>query len=238
VTRRRIFLPPERIAGSTGRLGPAELHHLAGVLRLEPGAAVELFDGAGPAGEATFTGSELALGARREAPAPAAVVWLAFALARGEKADWVVQKGTEVGVTRFVPWQAERSVVRLQGDRAAERAARWRRIAAEAARQCGRADVPEVATPPGLGGVLEAPPGFARLLFHAGAGAPLASALPPGAPGHLVVVGPEGGFTDGEIRACLDAGCVAASLGPRVLRAETAAVVAAALIQHRAGDLG
>jgi 16S rRNA (uracil1498-N3)-methyltransferase len=129
-------------------------------------------------------------------------------------------------------------VVRLEPDRALERAGRWRRIAGEAARQCGRSDVPEVAVPGPLAPALEAPPGFVRIAFHAGAGAPLSEAILPGAAGFLAVVGPEGGLTDREVQACLDAGCRLATLGPRVLRAETAAVVAAALIQHLAGDLG
>lgn len=238
MTRRRLFLAPDRIEGGVGRLGPDERHYLASVLRLEPGAILEVFDGDGHAWDASFTGSELALGERREAPPPAAIVWLAFALARGERSDWVVQKATEVGVSRLVPWQAERSVVRLDRPRAEERAARWRRIAAEAARQCGRSDVPGVAVPGRLRDALAAPPGFARLLFHPGAGAPLRASLPAGALGFLAALGPEGGLTDGEVRECLDAGCTRASLGPRVMRTETAAVVAAALIQHLAGDLG
>jgi 16S rRNA (uracil1498-N3)-methyltransferase len=141
-------------------------------------------------------------------------------------------------VTRLVPWQAERSVVRLEPDRAEERALRWRRIAGEAARQCGRSDVPEVAVPGPLAQALQAPAGFERIAFHAGAGASLADVVRPGAAGFLAVLGPEGGLTDREVRACLDAGCRLASLGPRVLRAETAALAAAALIQYLAGDLG
>lgn len=129
-------------------------------------------------------------------------------------------------------------MVRLEPERAAERALRWRRIAEEAARQCGRADVPEVAVPGPLAKALEAPPGFARIAFHAGAGAPLAEVAGGGARGFLAVVGPEGGLTDREVEACLGTGCALATLGPRVLRAETAAIVAAALLQHVAGDLG
>ena len=237
-TRRRLHVPPERIEGDLARPDAPSLHYLAEVLRLPPGAAVEVFDGAGNTWQATFTGDALRLGERRPAPGPGAVVWLAFALARGEKADWIVQKGTELGVSRLVPWQAERSVVRLEPDRAAERAGRWRRIAEEAARQCGRADVPEVAVPTTLEAALAVPEGFSRVAFHAGAGAPLAEVVRPGPAGWLVVIGPEGGLTDGEVRACLDAGCALATLGPRVLRAETAAVAAAALVQHLAGDLG
>jgi 16S rRNA (uracil1498-N3)-methyltransferase len=238
LTRRRLHVPPDRIEGAVARPDAASLHYMADVLRLPPGAPLEVFDGAGNAWDASFTGSELRLGERRPAPRPGATVWLAFALARGEKGDWIVQKGTELGVSRLVPWQAERSVVRLEPDRAAERARRWRRIAEEAARQCGRAEVPEVALPGTLAAALDAPAGFVRVAFHAGAGAPLASLVRPGTPGILAVVGPEGGLTEREVEACVAAGCGLATLGPRVLRAETAAVVAAALLQHLAGDLG
>jgi len=238
VTRRRLFVPPERLGGGVARLGPAERHYLAEVLRLAPGTRLEVFDGAGHAWEAEFTGGEVRLGAGRDAPPPAAVAWIAFALPRGERADWAVQKATEAGAARLVAWPAARSVVRLEPARAAARVERWRRIAAEAARQCGRSDVPEVAVAGSLAGALAAPPGFDRLVLAAGAGVPLRSALRPGAAGWLAVVGPEGGLEDGELAACLDAGCTPASLGPRILRAETAAVIAAALIQHLAGDLG
>jgi 16S rRNA (uracil1498-N3)-methyltransferase len=238
LTRRRLYLAPDRLHGGVGRLGAAERRYLAAVLRLAPGTAVEVFDGAGHVWDAEFTGSEVRLGERREAPPPAASVWLAFALPRGEKADWVVQKATEVGVARLVAWPAERSVVRLDPARAGARVERWRRIAAEAARQCGRAGVPEVVAAGGLREALAAPPGFDRLVLAAGAVAPLGTAIRQDAAGWLAVVGPEGGLADAEMAACLDAGCTAVSLGPRVLRAETAAIVSAALIQHLAGDLG
>jgi 16S rRNA (uracil1498-N3)-methyltransferase len=129
-------------------------------------------------------------------------------------------------------------VVRLDPDRAGARLERWRRIAAEAARQCGRAGVPEVGAAGSLREALAAPAGFDRLVLATGAVAPLGTALRRDATGWLAVVGPEGGLAEGELAACLEAGCTAASLGPRVLRAETAAIVAAALIQHLAGDLG
>jgi 16S rRNA (uracil1498-N3)-methyltransferase len=238
MSRRRVHVPAERVDGAVARPDAAALHHLLHVLRLGPGAELEVFDGKGNAWDATLTGSELRLGARRPAPPPAAVVWIAFALPRGEKGDWVVQKATELGVSRLLPWQAERSVVRLEGRRAAERAERWRRIAAEAARQCGRSEVPEVAEPGPLAGALQAPPGFERLALHAGAAEGIGALVRRDAPGYLALVGPEGGVTDGEIAAARDAGFRLASLGPRVLRAETAAVAVAAILQHLAGDLG
>ena len=151
MTRRRVHLPPERIGPARAELTEEARHYLRDVLRLAPGAPVELFDGRGGAWEATIEPgfAALALGARREALAAGPAITLLFALAKGEKNDLVVQKATELGVARLCPWSAERSVVKLDAAKGRERAERWRRIAEEAARQCGRADVPEVEAPAG-----------------------------------------------------------------------------------------
>ncbi|HEU4385266.1 MAG TPA: 16S rRNA (uracil(1498)-N(3))-methyltransferase [Anaeromyxobacteraceae bacterium] len=238
MSARRVHLPPERIAAGRARLTAEASHYLRSVLRLRPGDEVEVFDGAGAAWTAVLgEGEDLALGTRRHVSPPGARIWLAFALPKGEKGDLVVQKATELGAERFLPFAAERSVVRLDPRRAAERARRWRRIAAEAARQCGRADVPEVDAPAPLQAVLAAAPvGFRRLVLHGPGGERLAEVVDPGASGHLLVVGPEGGLVPAEVDSCLAAGARVASLGPRVLRAETAAIAAVALVQHRAGD--
>jgi 16S rRNA (uracil1498-N3)-methyltransferase len=237
---RRIHVPRSRIQGDRAHLEPAEEHYLRDVLRLAAGARLEVFDGEGGLHEAALgEGGALALGPRREVPPPRATVWLAFAPPRGDRADLVVQKATELGAARLLPFEAERSVVRLDVGRGAARAERWRRIAADAARQCGRAEVPAVDAPASLAAVLGvAPPGFRTVVFYEGGGEPLAAVLDPAAPGHLAVVGPEGGFTSAEVEACAAAGARLATLGPRVLRAETAALVATALLQHRLGDLG
>jgi 16S rRNA (uracil1498-N3)-methyltransferase len=236
VTLRRIHLPPERIAGARGLLGPEARRYLADVLRLAPGARIEVFDGRGGRYAAQIgPGFEwVALGPREAAPAAPVEIALAFALAKGEKMDLVVQKATELGVARLLPFEAERSVVRLEPERGEARAERWRRIVAEAARQCGRADVPEVSPPASLARALGAlAPGTRTFVFHPGGG-PLDAA---GAAALAAVVGPEGGLTDAELAACEGAGAVRAGLGPRVLRAETAAIVAVALLQARFGDL-
>ncbi|MFT3913812.1 MAG: 16S rRNA (uracil(1498)-N(3))-methyltransferase [Anaeromyxobacteraceae bacterium] len=241
MTSRRVFLPPAALHGDHAVLTPEARHHLVDVLRLLPGEAIEVFDGQGGAWDGTLAPGldVLALGPRREAARPGADVRLLVALAKGEKMDLVVQKTTELGVTAVVPFEAERSVVRLEGERAEERARRWRRIAEEAARQCGRADVPDVLAPRSLAKALAAiPAGFALHVFHVEAGEAAGSKPPAAAaPGHALVVGPEGGLTAGEVAACLAAGARPATLGPRVLRAETAAIVAVALAQARHGDL-
>jgi 16S rRNA (uracil1498-N3)-methyltransferase len=237
---RRLLVPRERIAGERATLLAPDLHYLRDVLRLEPGAPLEVFDGEGGTYPARLEeGGALLLGERRAAAAPGAVVHLAFALARGERCDLVVQKATELGVSRLAPFEAARSVVRLDPARGEERARRWQRIAAEAARQCGRADVPAIDPPGTLASVLaRTPPGFRAVLFYEGGGEALAEVADRAAPGHLAIVGPEGGLTTSEVEACLAAGARLATLGPRILRFETAGIVTVALLQHLLGDLG
>ena len=250
MTLRRIHLAPERIDGSRGLLGPEARRYLADVLRLAPGTRIEVFDGRGGRYPAEIgPGFEwVTLGPREAAPPASVEITLVVALAKGEKMELVVQKTTELGVARILAFEAERSVVRLEPEKGEERAARWGRIAAEAARQCGRADVPEVSRPLPLAGALAAlAPGTRLLVFHPGGAQPAPGAPPPGDAGLAgegagptslaAVVGPEGGLTDAEVRACEAAGALRSGLGPRVLRAETAAIVAVALLQARFGDL-
>jgi len=241
VIRRRVHLPPERIGATRAGLTGEARHYLRDVLRLSPGDAVELFDGQGAAWEAVVEpGFEsLAVGARREALAAGPVLSLLFALSKGDKGELVVQKATELGVARLGPWAAERSVLKLDAGKGRERAERWRRIAAEAARQCGRADVPEVAEPAELAAALAAVPvGHRLVVLHGPGGLPLEALGLAGAPGVALVVGPEGGLTEGELAACEAAGAVRGALGPRTLRAETAAIAGLAVLQAVAGDLG
>ncbi len=239
MTLRRVHVPPDQIDAGRARLSPAARHYLGEVLRLQAGAAVEVFDGRGAryAGRLEAGLETVALGPREDARTAGAEIALLFALAKGEKTDLVVQKATELGAARIVPFAAERSVVRLDRERADERVRRWRRIAEEAARQCGRADVPDVAAPLPLEAALASlAPGAAAVVFHPG-GAPLASLAAPGPAGIAAVVGPEGGLTEPELAACDRIRARRAALGPRVLRAETAAIVAVALLQARFGDL-
>ena len=241
MTGRRVHLPPERIGASRAELTEEARHYLRDVLRLGPGASVELFDGRGGAWEATIGPgfAALALGTRREAPASGPPITLLFALAKGEKNDLVVQKATELGASRLCPWLAERSVVKLDAAKGRERAARWRRIAEEAARQCGRSDVPQVEAPLGLGAALAAVPAGHRLVvLHGPGGTPLGALGLDQATGVALVVGPEGGLTGAELAACRAAGAVLGALGPRTLRAETAAIAGVAVLQAVAGDLG
>jgi 16S rRNA (uracil1498-N3)-methyltransferase len=241
VSGRRLHLPPERIGATRAELTDRARHYLRDVLRLAPGDPVELFDGHGGSWEATVVPGfvELCLtGPRQEAGSHGLAVHLLFALAKGERCELVVQKATELGAERVVPFAAARSVVRLDAARGAERVARWRRIAEEAARQCGRADIPTVAEAAPLASALGAvPPGFQLLVLHREGGVPLGTLDLAGAPGVAAVVGPEGGLTDEELAACEAAGALRGRLGPRMLRAETAAIAVVAVLQALAGDL-
>lgn len=225
-----------------GRLtvGGDGFHHLVRVLRARPGDRVVLFDGAGREADAVVVaveGGEATLDAaepRQAAPATTPIT-LHLALLKGEKMDWVVQKATELGVARIVPVETAHTVVRLSGERAGTRAQRWRKIAAEAARQCGRADVPEIDEPTPIEQTLRRPAPV-RLFLHETATTPLPPTIA-GAP-IWVAVGPEGGFSPAEVEAARAAGWSIVGLGPRVLRAETAALAILAILQFSSGDLG
>jgi 16S rRNA (uracil1498-N3)-methyltransferase len=236
----RLYVPPERLTGTQVELDGEPYRHLARVLRAAPGDAVLLFDGQGHEVEARVVAVgaravTLALGARREVPAPALAITLLQGVPRGERMDLLVQKTTELGVARIVPVLAERCVARPPR----ERSSRWQTIAEEAARQCGRADVPLVTAPVPLAeGLSLAGPCAVRLALWEGERAlPLRRAFAGDAPSVALLVGPEGGLAPAEVEAARAAGFATVGVGPRILRAETAAIVAVALVQAAAGGL-
>lgn len=237
---KRIHVPPDRIEDGLARAGDEARHHLLSVLRLAPGAEVEVFDGRGRVYEGRVReDGDIALGASRELP-PLPPVTLAQALVRGEKLDLVVQKATELGVSRVVPVAMERSVVKLDARRGEERAVRWRKIAAEAARQCGRADVPDVEPPRSLSGFLAQARarGEDVAALWEGPGERLGSWLADHPGALALVVGPEGGIAPAELSLLRGAGAAPVSLGPRILRTETAGLAALAVVLHARGELG
>ena len=220
---------------------PEELaHHALRVLRLRDGESVILFDGKGDEVEACLSVRGKAgfavLGERRSVnrESPLQVV-LVQALAASDKMDWVVQKAVELGVSAIQPVQAERSVLRLSAERAEKRLAHWRQVAVAACEQSGRNRIPEVRALQGLGNWLAAHrDGSCHVLAPGGEVGFTDLARLPG-PIH-VLVGPEGGWTDSELAACDGAGCRRVTLGPRVLRTETAGLAALAVLQARWGD--
>jgi len=222
---------------------PAEAaHHAVKVLRLAEGDPVVLFDGRGgqwlarlvPAGRTVRAVLEAFDEAEREAPL---AITLAQGLPAADKMDWIVQKGVELGVARFVPVAARRSVIRLSGERMERRVAHWRGVAVAACEQSGRNRVPEVAPlidlPQFLGAAAE--DNGMRLLLSPEAGESLRELPPPAGPVTLLV-GPEGGFEENELLAAAAAGFRPVRLGPRVLRTETAGLAAAAAMMALWGD--
>lgn len=236
----RFFFPERLPAGGEVVLPEALAHHAARVLRLQDGDAVILFDGSG--GEVP---ARLAVSGRRWSAwldAPCAVerespleLVLVQALASGDKMDWVVQKSTELGVAAVLPVAAARSVLRLAGERADKRRAHWQQVAVSACEQSGRNRIPEVAPIQPLLQWLAAARGQAAWVLAPGGGDGLPAGERPEGVVH-VLVGPEGGWTEGELAACDAAGVRRMTLGPRVLRTETAGLAALAVLQARWGD--
>lgn len=238
---RRLLVPPEQLAPLV-QLTAEQQRYLGSVLRLQPGEPIELFDGRGARYSAVLeTPAAIKLGARLPDEAARALdLVLAQALAKGEKMELVVQKATELGASRIVPLATERSIVKLEEGRGRERAERWRRIAQEAARQCGRADVPQVDEPKdwaGLFGLLRAEPERRGLLLDPAAPVRLSDAAR-GLSRVLIAIGPEGGFSLDERESAARAGLMPATLGKLVLRTETAGLAALAILQHLHGELG
>ncbi|MBN9422103.1 MAG: 16S rRNA (uracil(1498)-N(3))-methyltransferase [Candidatus Accumulibacter sp. 66-26] len=241
----RFFCPLALSAGVSVDLPESAARHAARVLRLRSGDDLTLFDGRGGEYAARIAQVErervrvdvLAWDAR-ECESPLALT-LVQALQAGEKMDLTVQKAVELGVGRIVPVLARRSVVRLDGARAARRVEHWRGVAASACEQCGRNRVPDVAELQGLERWLAqpAPTDALRLMLAPGAEHTLATLAPPpaGSPIELLI-GSEGGLAPEEMHAAAQAGFVAVRLGPRVLRTETAGLAALAAIHARWGD--
>lgn len=242
MTRRRFFAPPSAFNFNTRSvtLTSDEARHLREVLRLKAGDEVQVFDGAGKefraiVSQARREVAELELkdeiaSARPESPLQ---LTLAVALLKGEKFDLAVQKGTELGVNRFVPLTTRYADIRLRDEAdAAKRVARWQRIALEAAKQCGRAVVPEISTPASFQSVIKED---SCVLFSEREGQPLNTDLR--TRNLIAVVGSEGGWADEELDQARAANVPIVTLGGRVLRAETAAITAAVLFQHLYGDL-
>ncbi|MGB4617855.1 MAG: 16S rRNA (uracil(1498)-N(3))-methyltransferase [Dethiobacteria bacterium] len=243
-----FFLEGEKLeAGRKVRLKEEDTFHAYRVLRLRPGDEVTLADGQGKACRGVIAASGAAgVEVQVTGPFPAAEspleVTLAHSLSKGEKMDLVVRQAVELGVRRIIPLVTERSVPRLTPDREEKRLRRWRSIARSAAAQCRRAFLPQVERLHSLAYSLEWIEGCLALVpweEEREAGFMDLREQPfPGPGAVLVFIGPEGGFSREEVELLTGAGAHRIHLGPRILRTETAAVVALALIQARWGDLG
>jgi 16S rRNA (uracil1498-N3)-methyltransferase len=231
----RLFVPDARAGDGRVRITGAELRHLH-TLRLGVGAELLVLDDGGmehtvvleqvSAREAV---ARVLSSARPARESPLDLV-LAPALLKGSKMDLVVEKATELGVRRIVPVETRRTVGR--GDHVD----RWRRIAVAAAKQSGRTRVPVVDAPRALAALLDEAWAGIRLVPWEGESSRRLRDLPDAAMAAVVLTGPEGGFADDEVSLATARGFVPVTLGPRILRAETAAIVVTAHCQRRWGD--
>lgn len=240
----RFFL--DRVEGDEVVLTREDSHHLLRVLRAAPGSPFVVLAG-GVAYDCVLDRVEdgLARGrVRAAAPAggePAIRITLFQGLAKGEKMELVVQHGTELGITEFVAVAAARSVVKLDEKKAAQRRERWQRIAREAAEQSRRGAVPTVRPPHTWEEAVARIPEFdLALVAWEGGGEPLRAVLEarPEARAFALFVGPEGGLTAEEVELARRAGAIPVTLGPRILRTETAPLAAIAAILYARGEWG
>lgn len=245
----RVFISPEnRGKDNNVLITDAAARHLTRVLRLRPGAPVIVLDGEGGAFRARLLGPArggVAAVIEERIPAtgePEVRITLVQGLPKADKMNYVVQKATEIGVSRIIPLVCDRTVVRLAGERAANKRERWRRIAAAAAEQAFRVRAPRILPVMRLDEVLAAAPAGALLLFpwEEEKQTPLKTVLRSrrAASDVYIFIGPEGGFTAAEAETALAHGAHRVTLGPRLLRTETAGVVVAAIVLYEWGEMG
>ena len=243
-----FFLPPDAITPPSITVPPSLQTHLRDSLRLELGEQIWVCDGQGTRYlmELTrVTKQELTgriLSTSQEPLRTAPRLRLAQALLKGEKMDWVIQKATELGVSEIIPLQSRHTIVQLRPERLDAQLARWQRIALEAAQQSEQWHMPVIAQPQTLTACLgrHPAPALSLILTERREGQSLHNVRLPegGNESVMVLIGPEGGWSKEEVAQAKQAGCTLMTLGPHILRAETAAIVAAGILQSRVGALG
>jgi 16S rRNA (uracil1498-N3)-methyltransferase len=242
----RYFVKPEQIQDGFAQITGEDVHHIRNVMRSKPGDRLIVCAGTGTDCLAEITGiraDEVECRILEETPSagePRTRIWIAQSLTKGDKWEWVLQKGTEIGAAGFIPFTSERCVVKIEQKKADKKRERWQRIVKEAAEQAHRGRVPDVA------GVLswkqlleEIRRSDAAWIAWEKGGKPLSRAISETeARDILLIVGPEGGFSEREVAEATSAGAAAITLGNRILRAETAPLVALSCILFAKNDLG
>ncbi len=246
--RPRFFVSQDRIVNGRISITGPDAVHISRVLRLKAGDGLTLLDGLGKSYEAVIRtsgrdGIVCAIKREIQAPAPPCVkVTLAQGIPKGDKMDMIIQKGTELGVSRVIPLVCGRTVVKLEGEKLIRRHDRWRRIALESAKQCRRPDIPVVSGPASLEQVLADMPGEAMALipWEAEKNNTLKDILCKNAAKDevYIFIGPEGGFTRKEVEQACARGAYPVTLGPRILRTETAGLAVLIMILYQWADLG
>lgn len=235
----RRFYSPQPLTTSPITLEGQVVRHMIQVLRMQPGDELELFDG-----QASFKARlleanrkhaslELLEQLSEQQPSPLHT-HLGQAISKGDRMDWVIQKATELGVKAITPLYTLQGDVKLKGEREVKKLNHWQQIALSACEQCGRTDVPEIFPPQALTTWLQERDEDLKLTLHPGSHQ---AALAEKQVGSVaLLIGPEGGLSESEVSRAAEQGFLPLSLGPRVLRTETAPVVALSLFQHWWGD--
>ncbi|MFH2012764.1 MAG: 16S rRNA (uracil(1498)-N(3))-methyltransferase [Pseudomonadota bacterium] len=243
----RFFIDKRSIDENIGILVGEDVKHISKVLRLGVGDKLFLFDDAGWEYHAKIkeTGTkELKVDIfqkflpHRESPIE---IVLGQALPKQTKMDFIVQKGTELGVSEILPFSSDRSIPKLTNDKSFKKVERWRKIALEATKQCGRNFPPKIAHPIDFSEILkkDLKDAFKLILWEEERSVGLKEVLDinQDAAKFFILVGPEGGFSSSEIEKARKAGFNVAKMGIRVLRSETASISILSIVQHRFGDL-
>lgn len=243
---RRFFVPKGLLRARNVTLGPELAHRLGRVLRLRRGDHVILSEGGLREYEVQLTAisphAATGVVVREQAapPEPQVALTLYQSLIRANRLDLVLEKGTEIGVARFVPVVAARSLVQGNGEPSGARGERWERIVVEAAEQCGRGRVPQVDQPMPFEDAVRGAPGTRIMPYEADRTQALGRylrGLSRRPEAVSLFIGPEGGFADEEVALARAAGAIIVSLGPRIMRSETAGIVACALTLDALGEM-
>ena len=234
----RFFIPPELISGNETRLPNAEARHLKNVLRIREGERVEIFDGTGGnwSGGVEFRRGEVFVCGIEKTPSlhqPTTRLALAMAMIKPARFEWALEKATELGVDEIIPLYTARGEIRISGEKISGRLTRWDRIVKESSKQCRRADIPRVRSPLEFHDFLtsEDYPVKNKILFYEKSDNKWLPGRVETAGGTIICIGPEGGWTEDEIEFAEKTGYGVFSLGPRILRAETAAIAAISVFQ-------
>lgn len=237
----RIYTQQSLSSGTHVELEPGPAHHVGKVLRMQAGRELVMFNGEGGEYSAVIERVDkrsvlVAVGDFNEPEVESPLVTeLVIGVSRGDRMDWVIQKATELGVTRIHPVFTGRTEVKLSGDRLEKRVQHWQQTLISACEQCGRTELPELLSPVPFSQILASPRAHVQYVLHHRAEAQLKTTKRPDS--IRLLIGPEGGLSEGEIDQALAAGYQSLSLGPRIMRTETAPVAALAVLQFHWGDV-
>jgi len=243
----RFYVPQPRLEKGLLKMEGEEVKHIRKVLRLKEGDEITVFDGLGKEFEGTIVEERLSSVVIRVNSVSSSKtdslleVTLAQSLLKGEKMDYLIQKATELGVKEIIPFLSSRSVPLLEKSKSQKRHHRWERIAIEASKQCGRGVVPRIEFLQDYSEMLaKASPNALRLILWEREGIRLKEILERSKEKKKIffVIGPEGGFSQGEVDEAKEAGFIAVTLGRRILRAETASLCLLSILQYEKGDMG